>query len=60
MIDAGGPDHLSVGVRIPGGRLERPMSNRYLYVVPPGNLQILQHTFYICQIFDSFRYCKYY
>ena len=36
MIDAGGPDHLSVGVRIPGGGLQRPISNRYLYVIPPG------------------------
>lgn len=37
MIDAGGPDHLSVGVKIPGGGYQRPISNRYLYVIPPGN-----------------------
>jgi hypothetical protein len=36
MIDAGGPDHLSVGVRIPRGGLQRPISNRYLYAIPPG------------------------
>ena len=36
MIDAGGPDHLSVGVRIPGGRFERPISSRDLYAIPPG------------------------
>ena len=38
MVDAGGPDHLSVGVKIPGGRLERPISNKYLYIIPPGIL----------------------
>ena len=36
MIDAGGPDHLSVGVRIPRGGLQRPISSRYLYAIPPG------------------------
>ena len=36
MVDAGGPDHLSVGVKIPGGRLERPISNKNLYIIPPG------------------------
>ena len=36
MIDAGGPDHLSVGVKIPGGRVERPISSSYLYAIPPG------------------------
>ena len=39
MIDAGGPDHLSVGVRIPGGGLQRPISGKNLYVIPPGKLQ---------------------
>jgi hypothetical protein len=39
MIDAGGPDHLSVGVRIPRGGFQRPISNRYLYVIPPGRVQ---------------------
>jgi hypothetical protein len=38
MIDAGGPDHLSVGVRIPRGGFQRPISNRYLYVIPPGKV----------------------
>jgi hypothetical protein len=41
MIDAGGPDHLSVGVRIPRGGLQRPISNRYLYVIPPGKVLFL-------------------
>lgn len=39
MIDAGGPDHLSVGVRIPGGRFERPISRNNLYITPPGKVQ---------------------
>ena len=38
MVDAGGPDHLSVGVKVPRGGLQRPISNRYLYVIPPGTL----------------------
>jgi hypothetical protein len=38
MIDAGGPDHLSVGVRIPRGGLQRPIPNRYLYAIPPGKV----------------------
>ena len=42
MVDAGGPDHLSVGVKIPGGRLERPISNKYLYIIPPGILAFLR------------------
>ena len=46
MIDAGGPDHLSVGVRIPGRGYQRPISNRNLYVVPPGNpITFLHHYF---------------
>ena len=43
MIDAGGPDHLSVGVRIPGRGYQRPISNRNLYVVPPGNPRTFLH-----------------
>ena len=44
MIDAGGPDHLSVGVRIPGRGYQRPISNRNVYVVPPGSLRILLYN----------------
>ena len=42
MVDAGGPDHLSVGVKIPGGRLERPISNRNLYIIPPGRFMFVR------------------
>ena len=38
MVDAGGPDHLSVGVKIPGGRFERPISDKNLYIIPPGRV----------------------
>ena len=40
MIDAGGPDHLSVGVKIPRGGYQRPISNRDLYVIPPGKIAL--------------------
>ena len=40
MIDAGGPDHLSVGVRLPGGRFQRPISRNNLYIIPPGKLHV--------------------
>ena len=43
MVDAGGPDHLSVGVKIPGRRFERPISNKYLYIIPPGILAFLRN-----------------
>ena len=38
MIDAGGPDHLSVGVKIPGRGYQRPISSKNLYALPPGNV----------------------
>ncbi len=38
MIDAGGPDHLSVGVKIPRGGYQRPISSRNLYAIPPGKM----------------------
>ena len=45
MIDAGGPDHVSVGVRIPGRGYQRPISPRNLYVIPPGRVQVLLRNF---------------
>ena len=38
MVDAGGPDHVTVGVKIPRGGLQRPISSRSLYVIPPGKV----------------------
>jgi hypothetical protein len=38
MIDAGGPDHLSVGVKIPRGGYQRPISGGNLYAIPPGEI----------------------
>ena len=43
MVDAGGPDHLSVGVRIPGGRLERPISNKNVYATRPGKMHFSRY-----------------
>jgi hypothetical protein len=45
MIDAGGPDHLSVGCKIPKGGYQSPISNKNLYVVPPGNLRMREYNF---------------
>ena len=39
MIDDGGPDHLSIGVKIPGKGYQRPISSRDLYAIPPGKIQ---------------------
>lgn len=44
MIDAGGPDHLSVGVRIPGGRFQRPILGRNLYIIPAGKVEYVSKT----------------
>ena len=40
MVDAGGPDHLTVGVRLPNGRMQRPVSSRNIYRIPPGTALI--------------------
>ena len=42
MKEGGGGDHLSVGVRYPGGKLERPITaNIYL---EPGKVLLLTRT----------------
>ena len=40
MVDAGGPDHLTIGVRLPNGRMQRPVSSRDIYRIPPGTVVI--------------------
>ena len=50
MIDAGGPDHLSVGVKIPRGGYQRPISNRDLYIIPPGKIKLLQGLLFFTKI----------
>lgn len=36
MINSDGMDHLSVGQRLPSGRLDRPIANKYLIRYAPG------------------------
>lgn len=42
MKEGPGGDHISVGVKLPSGVLQRPISNSDVYIKPPGkNLQLL-------------------
>ena len=45
MKDAGGPDHITVRVRLPSGTIQTPVSKQDLYTTLPGKrnryLQIL-------------------
>ena len=36
MEDAGGPDHITVRVRLPSGTIQTPVSKDDLYTTPPG------------------------
>ena len=36
MEDAGGPDHITVRVRLPSGTIQTPVSKEDLFVAPPG------------------------
>ena len=36
MKEGGGGDHISVGVKLPSGVLQRPVSNKDVYIKPPG------------------------
>jgi hypothetical protein len=38
-----GGDHVSVGVRLPGGIMEAPISTESLFVKPPGMSRDLQY-----------------
>ena len=37
MKEGGGGDHISVGVKLPSGVLQRPISKEVVYIKPPGN-----------------------
>ena len=36
MEDAGGPDHITVRVRLPSGTIQSPVSKEDLFIAPPG------------------------
>ena len=36
MEDAGGPDHITVRVRLPSGTIQTPVSKEDFYTTPPG------------------------
>ena len=36
MKEGGGLDHISVGVKLPSGVLQRPISNNDVYIKPPS------------------------
>ena len=38
MEDAGGPDHITVRVRLPSGTIQSPVSKEDLFIAPPGKI----------------------
>ncbi len=44
MKEGGGGDHVSVGVKLPSGVLQRPISNKDVYIKPPGMLKGVQYS----------------
>ena len=36
MKEGGGGDHIAVGVKLPSGTLQRPISQQDIYIRPPG------------------------
>ena len=38
MKEGGGGDHVSVGVKLPSGVLQRPIANNDVYIKPPGRV----------------------
>jgi hypothetical protein len=55
MVDAGGPDHISVGVKIPRGGLQRPISSRSLYLIPPGKVKNCFKNYFLSFCFSSYQ-----
>ena len=45
MKEGGGGDHISVGVKLPSGVLQRPISKEVVYITPPGNTVFVSLTF---------------
>ena len=36
LKEGGGADHIAVGVKLPSGALQKPISQEDLYIRPPG------------------------
>ena len=36
LKEGGGGDHIAVGVKLPSGALQRPISQEDIYIRPPG------------------------
>ena len=46
-------DHLSVGVQLPNGQIQKPMSGKHLYWTKPGKIrQLYNNNFATCMSFD--------
>ena len=44
MKEGGGGDHIAVGVKLPSGTLQRPISQQDIYIrPPPGMMQLQAH-----------------
>ena len=48
MKEGGGGDHISVGVKLPSGVLQRPISNNDVYIKPPGTALRLVCLINVC------------
>ena len=58
MEDAGGPDHITVRVRLPSGTIQTPVSKEDFYTTPPGKnslclLVLIVHFLLLNFLIDS-------